>query len=166
MKILVSIAATYETVYHGSPYSDVDFRFISKPIYVTTSRKVATDYAEGRIAFCGNHVSGTKSPTLYKLELEQNLMDFRNPIVRKRYEEQRRAYNAAQDDLDNLLPSLQSEGFIQSHTGLPGYGHAAGIWPLFKNYYYGMYVDEGPTHGISIAVWNPKALKLLSTIPL
>lgn len=162
MKIFISIATTSTTVYHGSPYSDVNFRNSKKIVFVTTSKKVAKDYALGKIAFCGKHVSNAKTPTLYKLQLTGKLLDFRNSTVKEHYEERRRRFNGEQDDPDNLLPSLKSEGFIQSTTGLPGYGHVSGISHLFKDEYSGMYVDEGPSHGISIAVWDPKTLEQLS----
>lgn len=138
--------------YHGSPSDSLVLD--KRMLFITQDKSVAVAYAQGKVAFTGR-VTPTQ-PTVYTLKLtRKKFLDLRKPDHCLIYTEQQRAYNATQVDADNRIPSLKSQGFIMSGTGLPGYGYARAFRVVFGSLFDGMYFDEG-SQGISLGLFNPQ----------
>lgn len=139
------------TMYHGSQTESVDWNNF-KLLFITANPKVADDYAHGRVAFTGVK-RGPITPTVYQLQISpRKIFDLRKPQCKEDYEVVRTS------NPDQELPSLRSEGFIMSRTGLPGYGHVRGMRDGLVDLGYDcMYVDEG-SQGVSLAVFQPHVI--------
>ena len=159
LNILLS-AVSSTSWYHGSPSPDVMFNQ-NAMMFFTKDFNVARQYALGQVAFTGKVPKHTvRHPTVYEVALTVNrIFDFR--IHRNEYEALRnQALHGLfktnplfwDGDEPDFLPKSTSEGFIHSHTGLPGYGRIKQFQALLHDYD-GMYVDEG-SQGISLVVFN------------
>lgn len=149
----ISLSAVL-TMYHGSQYSNVDFKNI-KVLYCITDRREAERYAKGEVHFAGKWPQGIPGPTVYELHINTNdVFDMRIEMHQRIYDEIRAAYP------DEELPSRKSMGFIQ-RTGLPGYGEIRGMRQgLLDNGFDGIWVDEG-SQGISLALFNRNSIQLI-----
>jgi len=144
-------------LFHGSPNADLtslqDFSFF------TPNQKVAEQYAKKQVAFTGSTTdTGGK---VYSVSVStNNTLDLRIPEHRAAYQEARAKWNKQNPDPEDQLPSLGSEGFVMSTTGLPGYGRIAAVlraMPEFDS----AYVDEG-SQGVSLVVKKGSAAQILN----
>jgi hypothetical protein len=144
-------------LFHGSPNADLtslqDFSFF------TPNQKVAEQYAKKQVAFTGSTTdTGGK---VYSVSVStNNTLDLRIPEHRAAYQETRAKWNKQNPDPEDQLPSLGSEGFVMSTTGLPGYGRIAAVlraMPEFDS----AYVDEG-SQGVSLVVKKGSAAQILN----
>ena len=152
----ISLSAVL-TMYHGSPYSNVDFKNI-KVLFCIANIREAERYAKREVHFASVWDRGIPGPTVYKMQINSSdLFDMRIETHQRIYDEIRAAYP------EEELPSRKSMGFIQ-HTGLPGYGHIRGMRDgILAHGFGGMWVDEG-SQGISVALFTNSAIQSITRI--
>lgn len=151
-------------LYHGSPFRFDDLRF---PIYLTTQRRVAKQYATQSVL--RRRVAAPGSATIYTIAVNPlRILDMRLPAHRRLYEKARHQWNEVRPD--RWLPSSEgrdAEGFIMSHTLLPGYGREIAILEALSqdgHNFDAIWLDEG-TQGASLAVFRGD-LRVLNAEPL
>lgn len=145
--------------YHGSPSSELkpDFsNFNSDIAFFTKDPEVAKHYATTP-TLGAQHGAGGGTPTVHRVQVDPgNTFDLRKAEHQQLYDRLRREYNAGQQDPDEHLPSLRSEGFLQRPAGLPGFGHVRPIMHMVAPHgFHSMHVWEG-SQGQSLAVHNPQ----------
>jgi hypothetical protein len=164
------------TLFHGSPYSNVD---VSEAplLYYTANIEVARDYALGTVAFTGKPPKGVRTehgPTVYKVKAAGlHIFDFRRTDHQELYQHLQEDFNKRLTEDENgsrrprlWLPPLDSEGFIMNRTGLPSYGHIRVLIPLIqKRHFDAIWIDEG-SQGTSIAIFNPRKVQLQDRVQL
>ena len=164
------------TLFHGSPYSNVD---VSEAplLYYTANIEIARDYALGTVAFTGRPPKGVHTehgPTVYKVKAAGlHIFDFRRTDHRELYQHLQEDFNKrlTEDENDSRrprlwLPPLDSEGFIMNRTGLPSYGHIRVLIPLIKERHFdAIWIDEG-SQGTSLAIFNPRKVQLQDRVQL
>ena len=164
------------TLFHGSPYSNVD---VSEAplLYYTANIEIARDYALGTVAFTGKPPKGVHTehgPTVYKVKAAGlHVFDFRRTDHQELYQHLQEDFNKrlTEDENDSRrprlwLPPLDSEGFIMNRTGLPSYGHIRVLIPLIKKHHFdAIWIDEG-SQGTSIAIFNPRKVQLQDRVQL
>lgn len=160
-----------EVFYHGSPFGGIEsFDDIKLPAFFTKDKNIAKQYATAKILGAQNDplTGKEKTKTIYTVDLDPGkILDFRTKETKDLYR-QIRTKELAGLSLDAeerlLYPKLESEGFIMSNSGLPGYGHVRSLADLFKKHghdYDSMLVDEG-TQGISLALLKKnKTIKIV-----
>lgn len=142
------MAITNRVWYHGSPGKLV---LSNRPLFLTQRKDVATQYANGKVAFTGR--VPTTQPTVYEILLKTSrIVDMRLSSIQDLYVARREVWNAEHDDADEKMPRISSVGFLISKSGLPSYGHAMQLREMFKDYD-GMYFDEG-SQGLSLLVFD------------
>lgn len=138
-------------MFHGSPAESIT-EFKGKDAFLTPHPHVAEQYATGDIM--GAQKTQRGGGRVYQVDVDPGqTFDMTKPEHQAIYNAFRDSYNKTAG-IDDKLPRLSSEGFIQSGSGLPGYGRARQILhelPTFDS----MRVDDG-MHGISLLVKNPK----------
>lgn len=134
--------ASATRMYHGSPKGDIaDFKGI---VHLTPSKEAASKFAKREVAFTAKTEGA--SPKVYSVNIDtRDLLDLRTPEGKAAYMRMRAEFNKTADP-DARLPSVTSEGFIQSGTGAPGFGHVNEILRNMPEYK-GMWVDDGAIHG-------------------
>jgi hypothetical protein len=138
-------------MYYGSPYSGITFKQ-KRMQFFTKSLKFATQYALGRVFNTNKIVGVSQKPTIYTVEIQAMVCDFREDKVKRLYEEKRPLFNKNKDP-DDHLPRLNSEGFIMTN-GLPSYGHAHGLKDMFEPLgYEALFISDDNTE-ITVAVFN------------
>ena len=171
LKRSASEVGTTLTLFHGSPYSNVD---VSEAplLYYTANSKIARDYALGTVAFTGKPPKGVHTehgPTVYKVTASGlHIFDLRRTDHQKLYQHLREDFNKrlTEDENDSRLPRLDSEGFIMHRTGLPSYGRIRELIPLLKKLHFdAIGLDEG-SQGTSIAIFNPRKVQLQERVQL
>ena len=171
LKRSASEVGTTLTLFHGSPYSNVD---VSEAplLYYTANSKIARDYALGTVAFTGKPPKGVHTkhgPTVYKVTASGlHIFDLRRTDHQKLYQHLREDFNKrlTEDENDSRLPRLDSEGFIMHRTGLPSYGRIRELIPLLKKRHFdAIGLDEG-SQGTSIAIFNPRKVQLQERVQL
>ena len=164
------------TLFHGSPYSNVD---VSEAplLYYTANIEIARDYALGTVAFTGKPPKGVRTehgPTVYKVKAAGlHIFDFRRTDHQELYQHLQEDFNKrlTEDENDSRrprlwLPPLDSEGFIMHRTGLPSYGYIRVLIPLIKKRHFdAIWIDEG-SQGTSIAIFNPRKVQLQDRVQL
>lgn len=159
------------TLFHGSPYSNVD---VSEAplLYYTANIEIARDYALGTVAFTGKPPKGVRTehgPTVYKVKAAGlHIFDFRRTDHQELYQHLREDFNKrlTEDENDSRLPRLASEGFISHRTGLPSYGRISVLIPLIKKRHFdAIWIDEG-SQGTSLAIFNPRKVQLQDRVQL
>ena len=159
------------TLFHGSPYSNVD---VSEAplLYYTANIEIARDYALGTVAFTGKPPKGVRTehgPTVYKVKAAGlHVFDFRRTDHQELYQQLREDFNKrlTEDENDSRLPRLASEGFISHRTGLPSYGRISVLIPLIqKRHFDAIWIDEG-SQGTSLAIFNPRKVQLQERVQL
>jgi hypothetical protein len=141
-------------MYHGSPNANLtSFKNFS---FFTPSKKIAADYAKGQVAFTGETEStgGKVYPVVVSTK---NTLDLRKSEHRVAYEVARTKWNK-ENGPDRQLPSLRSEGFVMTTTGLPGYGNIVSVLKAMPQFDSAM-VDEG-SQGTSIVVREGSSVAL------
>ena len=158
------------TLFHGSPYSNVD---VSEAplLYYTANIEVARAYALGTVAFTGKPPKGVRTehgPTVYTVKAAGlHIFDFRRTDHRELYQHLQEDFNKrTEDENDSRLPRLASEGFISHRTGLPSYGRIGVLIPLIKKRHFdAIWIDEG-SQGTSLAIFNPRKVQLQDRVQL
>ena len=159
------------TLFHGSPYSNVD---VSEAplLYYTANIEIARDYALGTVAFTGKPPKGVRTehgPTVYTVKAAGlHIFDFRRTDHQELYQHLREDFNKrlTEDENDSRLPRLDSPGFISHRTGLPRFGIMGTLIPLIKKHHCdAIWVDEG-SRGTSLAIFNPSKVQLQDRVQL
>jgi hypothetical protein len=157
----VTIVQTFE-MWHGSPTTGIndDFSNVRTPqraTFFTREKRVAEQYSKMRFheALGAAKVpeGAEKKPTLYRVRVQGDFFDMRRPEHLALYEEIRQEHNA--QDSRFILPPIDSEGFLHSHTHLPTWGWAGVFKPhLVQRGFQGVWLDEG-SQGISLGIFDP-----------
>lgn len=150
-----------DVYYHGSPRAGIadDFsNFDSDVAFLSKDLPVAQHYANVPTMGAQRGVTEGGTPTVYEVGVKPgNVFDMRKPEHRAIYEQIRAEHNKKATDPDDMLPPLNSEGFVMK-SGLPGFGHTRAILPeLEKHGFRSMLTDEG-SQGVSLAVYKPQGV--------
>lgn len=153
--------STTELYYHGSPVSDKLFT-TTGTYFFTKSFYVAKEYARGTVfkSSTGRTYTDEKKPTVYSCRLSGlNTFDITRAPDKETYNKLRQLHNANSIDPDELLPRINSVGFLGA-SGYPSFGNVGSIIPYLRRLQYNsIYVDEG-SQGTSIAVFDTQSANI------
>lgn len=156
-------------MYHGSPWGGIDRIEPTRPglpVFATDDPEVARQYARGQILHAQrDRATGLpRRPTVYEVEVDPGrICDMRLPGCRRDYERARGIIGRS--DAEDRWPALNSEGFIMSHSRLPGFSffwRVIGMNSALGTGYDSVWLDEG-NQGISLALIDPRRMSIVGS---